>query len=98
MPDPVRTKIALLTAAAVAFGGGVLVASGLDLTAGGHASVLQQAPSRQDVKPVADLSDAFISIAESVTPAVVSIDTEHRRSRTAGRDQQVPEEFRRMFP
>src|SRR5215212_71172 len=100
MPDPVRTKLTLLGATAVAFTGGVLLASGLDLTAGGHAAVLQApAPSRQDVKPVADLSDAFISIAESVTPAVVSIDTE-REPRGKGEDGegQVPEEFRRMFP
>src|SRR3954454_4072138 len=99
MPDPVRTKLVVLTAAAVAFGGGVLMASGLDLTAGSHASVLmQQAPTRQDVKPVADLSDAFISIAESVTPAVVSIDTEHRGMRGTVHEGQVPEELRRLFP
>jgi serine protease Do len=100
MPDPVRTKITLIAATAVAFSGGVLLASGLDLTAGGHAMVLQAAPSRQDVKPVADLSEAFISIAESVTPAVVSIDTEREPRASSGGDgdAQVPEEFRRMFP
>jgi serine protease Do len=103
MPDPVRTKLTLIGATAVAFTGGVLLASGLNLTPGGHAAVLlQQAPSRSDVKPVADLSDAFISIAESVTPAVVSIDTERqpRRGDAGGgeEDSQVPEEFRRMFP
>ena len=99
MSDPVRTRVTLIAATAVAFTGGVLLASGLDLTAGGHAAVLQQAPSRTDVKPVADLSDAFISIAESVTPAVVSIDTE-RRPRAGGGDEegQVPDDFRRMFP
>ncbi|HEX8906335.1 MAG TPA: Do family serine endopeptidase, partial [Longimicrobiaceae bacterium] len=101
MPDPVRAKLTLIAATAVAFTGGVLLASGLDLTTGGHAAVLQApAPSRHDVKPVADLSDAFISIAESVTPAVVSIDTE-RQPRGGGGEEgegQVPEEFRRMFP
>jgi serine protease Do len=97
MLDPVRSKVTLLAAAAIAFTGGVLVASGLDLTAGGHAAtVFQQPPTRSDIKPVADLSEAFISISESVTPAVVSIDTEHRGQR--GRNQQVPEEFKRMFP
>ena len=55
MPDPVRTKLKLIGATAVAFTGGVLIASGLDLTPGSHAAVLfQQAPSRSDVKPVAD--------------------------------------------
>jgi serine protease Do len=73
------------------------VASGLDLTPGGHAAVLQQPPTRQDVKPVADLSDAFISISASVTPAVVSIVTEHRGVQ-GDPHAQVPEEFRRMFP
>ena len=92
------SKYVLAGVAAVTFTGGVLVASGLDLTPGGHAAVLQGAPTRQDVKPVADLSDAFISISESVTPAVVSIDTEHRGTRGQGRQGQVPEEFRRMFP
>ncbi len=99
MPDPVRTKLKLIGATAVAFTGGVLLASGLDLTPGGHAAVLQQVPSRQEVKPVADLSEAFISIAESVTPAVVSIDTERRGRGDGGEGGQgVPEELRRMFP
>lgn len=98
MPDPVRTRLKLIGATAVAFTGGVLIASGLDLTPGSHAAVLlQQAPSRQEVKPVADLSQAFISIAESVTPAVVSIDTE-RRARGGDGGGNVPEELRRMFP
>ncbi|MFL5382790.1 MAG: Do family serine endopeptidase [Longimicrobiaceae bacterium] len=92
-----NSKLALAGVAAVTFTGGVLVASGLDLTPGGHAAVLQQPPARSEVKPVADLSDAFISIAESVTPAVVSIDTEHR-GRGSGGEGQVPEELRRLFP
>jgi serine protease Do len=92
-----NSKLVLAGVAAATFTGGVLVASGLDLTPGGHATVFQQAPARSDVKPVADLSDAFISIAESVTPAVVSIDTEHR-GRGAGGERQVPEELRRLFP
>ena len=98
MQSLMSSKYVLAGVAAVTFTGGVLVASGLDLTPGGHAAVLQGAPTRQDVKPVADLSDAFISISESVTPAVVSIDTEHRGTRGQGRQGQVPEEFRRMFP
>src|SRR4051812_38961582 len=98
MQSPMNPKLVMAGVAAATFAGGVLVASGLDLTPGGHAAVLQQAPTRQDVKPVADLSDAFISIAESVTPAVVSIVTEHRGAQADPRAQQVPEEFRRMFP
>jgi len=97
MQSPMNSRLALAGVAAATFVGGVLVASGLDLTAGGHAAVLQQAPTRQDVKPVADLSDAFITISASVTPAVVSIVTEHRGAQ-ADPHAQVPEEFRRMFP
>jgi hypothetical protein len=86
---------------AVAFTGGILLASGLDLPAGSHAAtLLQTPPTRTDIKPVADLSQAFISIAESVTPAVVSIDAEHsaRRARSGGREMEIPEEFREMLP
>jgi len=100
MPDPVRAKLKLIGATAVAFTGGVLLASGLDLPAGSHAAtLLQTPPARQDIKPVADLSQAFISIAESVTPAVVAIETERTGGRRGGRGQQdIPEELRRMFP
>jgi serine protease Do len=98
MPDPVRAKLKLIGFTAVAFTGGILLASGLDLTAGSHAAtVLQTPPTRQDVQPVADLSQAFISIAESVTPAVVAIETE-RNGGGRGRGQEVPEDLRRMFP
>src|SRR5687767_6632510 len=106
MPDPVRSKLKLIGATAVAFTGGILLASGLDLTPGSHAAALVQTPpTRQDIKPVADLSEAFISIAESVTPAVVAIETERaagpRRGGGGGRgeeDGEIPEDLRRMFP
>jgi len=98
MQSPMNSKLVLAGVAAATFTGGVLVASGLDLTPGSHAAVFQQPPPRQDVKPVADLSDAFISIAESVTPAVVSISAEHPGRRGAAADGQVPEELRRLFP
>ena len=96
-----RNRIKLAGATAVAFTGGILLASGLDLPAGSHAATLiQTPPARQDIKPVADLSQAFISIAESVTPAVVAIETE-RAPTARGRRQgggEIPEEFREMFP
>jgi serine protease Do len=78
MLDPVRAKLKLVGVTAGAFAGGVLLASGMEWTAGSHASMLQTTarPSSQEVRPVAELSQAFISIAESVTPAVVSIETE----------------------
>ncbi|HEU0301019.1 MAG TPA: Do family serine endopeptidase [Longimicrobium sp.] len=81
MLDPVRAKLKVVGVTAGAFAGGVLLASGLDWTAGSHATTLLQTteqPSHQEVRPVAELSQAFISIAESVTPAVVAIEPERR--------------------
>ena len=107
MRDPVRAKIRLIGVTAAAFAGGILLASGLDLTPGSHAAILQTAPAapaRSDVRPVAELSQAFISIAESVTPAVVAIETERRATARAGRGsrgrggEEVPDELREMLP
>ncbi|MBW3570590.1 MAG: Do family serine endopeptidase [Gemmatimonadetes bacterium] len=102
MLDPVRAKLKLVGVTAGAFAGGVLLASGLEWTAGSHASMLQTTPrpSSQEVRPVAELSQAFISIAESVTPAVVSIETERapRQGERRRRGQQGEEGFPFPFP
>ncbi|HEX8450447.1 MAG TPA: trypsin-like peptidase domain-containing protein, partial [Longimicrobium sp.] len=93
-----RTHVAGLTAGA--FAGGLLLASGLQFTPGMHAEALLQTPAqptRQDVRPVAELSQAFISIAESVTPAVVAIEMERVARRTSNR-RDIPEELREMLP
>jgi serine protease Do len=95
MLDPVRAKLKLLGVTAGAFAGGVLLASGMEWTAGSHASILQTTPrpSSSEVRPVAELSQAFISIAESVTPSVVSIETERgQRERPRRRGEQGEEE------
>jgi serine protease Do len=95
MLDPVRAKLKVVGVTAGAFAGGVLLASGLEWTAGSHAATVLQSteqPSRQDVRPVAELSQAFISIAESVTPAVVSIETERSQRSTRRRGQEDEEE------
>jgi serine protease Do len=94
------TKPHVLGLTAGAFVGGVLLASGLQFTPGTQAtSFLQTAatPSRQEVRPVAELSQAFITIAESVTPAVVAIETERTGRRSASRPN-IPEELRDMLP
>jgi serine protease Do len=105
MLDPVRAKLKLVGVTAGAFAGGVLLASGLDWTTGSHAATLLQSteqPSHQEVRPVAELSQAFISIAESVTPAVVSIETERRapagQRRGRGRGQDQDDEPGQGFP
>jgi serine protease Do len=94
MLDPVRAKLKLVGVTAGAFAGGVLIASGLDWTTGSHAATLLQTtaqPSSSDVRPVQELSQAFISIAEAVTPAVVSIETE-RTPRARRRGEQPDDE------
>ena len=65
-------------AVAIAFAGGIIFASGFDLTRFGYAQSRGTAakPTVQEVKPIADASNAFVSIAEHVTPAVVSIQAE----------------------
>jgi serine protease Do len=92
------TRLRVLAVTAVAFSGGVLVASGLDWTQGSNATtVLQAAPSRQEVRPVAELSEAFIAISEAVTPSVVAIETE-RAARRGDAGSAIPDEIREMYP
>src|SRR5881398_978891 len=91
----IRSRPRTIAVATAAFAGGLLVASGMDWTATSRAATLFQAPAPpgpRRVQPVADLSQAFISIAQSVTPAVVSIETERAARRAAPGD--VPQELR----
>jgi serine protease Do len=72
----VLARVSRTGAIAGAFLGGVLFAAGFDLTPFGHAQGRSSAtakPPSQEVKPLADAGNAFVSIAEHVTPAVVSI-------------------------
>jgi serine protease Do len=98
----VRAKLKLLGMTAAAFAGGIALATGMDWTAGSHAALLQTPgrPAEREVRPVAELSDAFISIAESVTPAVVAIETERAprqgERRRRGGDEESP--FPLPFP
>ena len=74
-------------AVAIAFATGVVFASGFDLTRFGYAQSRGQQvaakPTVQEVKSLADASNAFVSISEHVTPAVVSIQAERdARART----------------
>jgi serine protease Do len=97
MLDPVRSKARVIALTGGAFLGGVLLASGLEWTAGMQASsLLQSTPPSSTVAPVAEMSRAFITISEAVTPAVVNITTE-RTVQARGAHSQIPEEFRRWF-
>src|SRR5262245_58242553 len=76
-----------------AFLGGLAFASGLDLTKFGYAqsSTTKPAASVAPVVPpaaVSDLNIAFSSIAERVTPAVVSIHSERTQRETTQSPQQ----------
>ena len=61
----------LYVAAITAFVGGFIVASGMNWTKLGFA---QSRPSAAQVQPIAEASNAFVAIANNVTPAVVSIE------------------------
>src|SRR6202171_925065 len=66
------TQRARLTVAVItAFAGGLIVASGLNWTKLGFA---QTRPTPAVVQPIAEASNAFVAIANNVTPAVVSIE------------------------
>jgi len=54
-----------------AFAGGLIVASGLNWTKLGFA---QTRPAPAVIQPIAEASNAFVAIANNVTPAVVSIE------------------------
>ena len=78
MYDPLRAKakVAFYTAAAFLFGLGI--ASGLGWTGVSDAMPAidnQSQIPESAVRPALDLSDAFVSIAEVVTPSVVRIET-----------------------
>ena len=71
------TRARLGLAVALAFFLGLTLASGFDLTRFGYAQQSGSSkPTAREVQPVLDLNNAFVSIAEHVTPAVVRIETE----------------------
>lgn len=74
------TRTRLGAAIVAAFAGGMIVASSLDFTHFGYAQGTPATPAAgkptaQQVRPLAEASNAFVTIAEHVTPAVVSIQT-----------------------
>lgn len=95
-----RTKI--LVVSTIAFVGGVLFASSMDWTdrvfaQGGTAAAPAPKPTVQDVKSIADASNAFVSIAEHVTPSVVSIQAERQARARGNRNRQLPPGFEEFF-
>ncbi len=100
VPSFSRARWAL--AVVLAFVGGLMIASGMDWT---RPTFAQSRPSAMDVQTVADASNAFVSISESVTPAVVSITVDIRPDTTRGRGRtqmqippgMVPEGMEELF-
>jgi serine protease Do len=93
-------KARLAVAATTAFVGGLIVASGFNWTKLGFA---QTRPAAAVVQPIAEASNAFVAIANNVTPAVVSIEvvsTPKSTSSTRGRvqvPQGVPPDMQDFF-
>ncbi|HEV7702906.1 MAG TPA: trypsin-like peptidase domain-containing protein, partial [Gemmatimonadaceae bacterium] len=103
MTSRIATRLTVGAVAVAAFIGGLVVAAGFNLTPFGYA---QQAgggakPPQAAVQQVTDASNAFVAIAEHVTPAVVSIQMERQaRPVKAPRGQQIPpgmEDFFKQF-
>lgn len=93
-----RTAVAVI----VAFLGGLILASGLDFT---RSSFAQSRVDPAEVRTITEAGDAFASIAESVTPAVVAITVvtaptpaeRRRRTQEFQLPPGFPEEFREFF-
>src|SRR5687768_1890279 len=75
-------------AVVVAFFGGLIIASGgLDLS---RLSFAQTRPDPAEVAPLAQASNAFVEIADHVTPAVVSISVESRPTAGTAQRRGIP--------
>ena len=98
MYDPLRAKAKVAFYSAVAFIFGVGMASGLGWTSPSHAmpTLTQSAQiPTEAIQPAVELSEAFTTLADAVTPAVVRIESRREVSAAA---QEVPDVFRRFFP
>jgi serine protease Do len=98
MYDPLRAKGKVVVYSTVAFVFGVALASGMGWTESSHAMpVIDEAPQVREaaVKPAMDLSDAFVNLADAVTPAVVRIESVRRGQPVDS--EEIPDQFRRFF-
>jgi len=99
MFDPLKSKAKVVMYTTLAFVLGLGMASGLGWTGPTHAMpTIDESPrvSQESLGSAQDLSNAFVSIADAVTPAVVSIRTQRSQSQAQGQ-LEIPEEFRRFF-
>jgi serine protease Do len=99
MIDPLVSKTRVLVAVTffmVAGLGGAAILGWTSPSLAGPAFTQQPQVSEDVVRPAVDLSNAFIEIAEAVTPGVVRIEVE-RPGRTAARGGQQPPLFEWFF-
>ena len=93
MYDPLRAKakVALSVAACFLFGLGLAAQFGFVETTA-TLPVVQTAPvvPEEAVRPATDLSEAFVNVAEAVTPSVVRIESTRRLVREQGRRDWFP--------
>ena len=93
----------LFAAVLIAFVSGLVLASGFDLTKLSWAQTKTAPapkPTAQEVKSLEETGSAFEAIAEHVTPAVVSIESEQYESRRQNTNRGLPpgmEDFLRNF-
>src|ERR1044071_6980633 len=93
----------LFAAVLIAFVSGLVFASGFDLTKLSWAQAKTAPapkPTAQEVKSLEETGSAFEAIAEHVTPAVVSIESEQYESRRSNTRRNIPpgmEDFFRNF-
>ena len=86
------TRLRLAGAVVIAFLCGLLFASSMDWPRAGHAQQGTVAkPTAKEAKPMADASNAFVNVAEALTPAVVAIDASRSTPRTARNNRRAPQ-------
>ena len=101
MFDPLRFKTRLLVYAAAAFALGIGGASAAGWSLPASLATVTQVPQLTDaeIQPALDLSEAFVNIADAVTPGVIRIEAERSAAPTPqGQfNLPLPEEFRQFF-
>jgi serine protease Do len=97
MLDPLKTKTRILIYTAIVFAAGLAGASAMSWAPLTAMPTISQTPQLTDdqIRPALDLSEAFVNIAQAVTPAVVRIEAERPGEVMA--DGAIPEQFRQFF-
>ena len=100
MFDPLRSKTRIVLYSLTAVLMGVGGASALGWTTSSTLPDVRFDPQvvERDIQPALDISEAFVTLAEAVTPAVIRIEAERPGSSAPVAGGQIPEQFRDLFP